>query len=195
MECGNNAKQEEEKEMTPLLSKTLLRHSKSVLSKYHKFVFVTSKSAIIILIWNFAITLPYCFFMIPESYFQEFNNSIAIGISGFIAITLLFAPLAGFLADVKFGHYKTVLTSMLIILIASTCLLICTIVLKVGSTKVHSVAFCILLGISGPLYLIGSIGYLAIFFNLQWINFEMHHLRTWSCFCTGTFGVTMSVLP
>ena len=174
-ECGKKAEcseGDEENEMTPLLSKTLLRHSKSVLSKYHKFVFVTSKSAIIILIWNFVINLPYGFLMIPNSYFQEFNSIIAIGISGFIAITLLFAPLAGFLADVKFGRYKTVLASVFIILIAITCLLICAIVLKVGSTKVYYVAFYILLSTSVLLYLIGYIGYLANIFQ-----FAMDQLR------------------
>ena len=174
-DCGKKAEcseGEEYKEMTPLLNKTLLRHSKSVLSKYHKFVFITSKPAIIILICNFVINLPYGLLMIPDSFFQEFNNFIAIGISGFIAITLLFAPLAGFLADVKFGRYKTVQASVFIILIASTCLLICMIVLKVGSTKIYYVAFCILLGILGLLYLIGYIGYLA---NI--LQFAMDQLR------------------
>ena len=164
-ECSEK---EEDKEMTPLLSKTLLRHSKSVLSKYHKFIFVTSKSTIIILFWDFAVTLTCGFLMI--SYLQEFNNNYtAIIISCIIAITYLFAPLAGFLADVKFGRYKTVLTSVLIILMTNTCLLILTIVMKFSSSKV---VFLILLGISGLLYLIGSIGYLA---NI--LQFAMDQLR------------------
>ncbi len=37
----------------------LLVHSKSVLSKYSKKVFVSSKAAIVILLWNFAINLVY----------------------------------------------------------------------------------------------------------------------------------------
>ena len=174
-ESGKKAgcsEEDEEKEMTPLLSKILLRHSKSVLSKYHKFIFVTSKSAIIILIWNFAITLPYGFLIIPDSYLQDFNYGTAIGISGFIAITLLFAPLAGFLADVKFGRYKTVLTSLLIILMAITCVLISIVVLKVGSTKICYLVFSILLGIFYLLYLIGSVG-----FHISILQFAMDQLR------------------
>ncbi len=54
-------------EMTPLVGGTLLVHSKSVLSKYSKKVFVTSKAAIVILLWNFAINLVYGLLLVPSS--------------------------------------------------------------------------------------------------------------------------------
>ncbi len=44
-------------EMTPLIGGTWLVQSKSVLSKYSKKVFVTSKAAIVILLWNFNLQL------------------------------------------------------------------------------------------------------------------------------------------
>ena len=161
---------EGDKEMTPLLHQAWLLHNKSVLSKCHNFIIVNSKAAIMILIWNFAITLPYGILVIPNGYLKVFNFDIAAVISGFIAITLLFAPLVGFLADVKFGRYKTVLTSVLIIIIALSCILISIILLKVSTA--YYLAFCILLGIFHIFYLIGSIGYLA---NI--LQFAMDQLR------------------
>ncbi len=114
-------------EMTPLVGETLLVHSKSVLSKYSKKVFVTSKAAIVILLWNFAINSIYGLIFEPRSYIQN-NSSFGLYVTSFvelyvtsfvIAIVFVFSPVAGFLADVKLGRYKILQYSTWFILAVS----------------------------------------------------------------------------
>ncbi len=68
MESAITMSKAADNEMTPLVGGTLLVHSKSVLSKYSKKVFVTSKAAIVILLWNFAINSVYGLIFIPSGY-------------------------------------------------------------------------------------------------------------------------------
>ena len=90
---------------------------------------IKSKAANMILFWSTLAYLAYGSLLNPENYFMlpvwefqhvspfnisgvssaiPFMNMIASGVYGFIGIWLLFYPLAGYLADVRYGRYKVV---------------------------------------------------------------------------------------
>ena len=80
---------------------------------------ITSKAALIILLWSFAVSLVYSIVFNPDIYVQVFSFLyIWAGLIpyGVVPIVLCFFPLAGFLADTKFGRYKTVTVSLYIIM-------------------------------------------------------------------------------
>ena len=81
---------EADNEMTPLVGGTWLVQSKSVLSKYSKKVFVTSKAAIVILLWNFAINLVYGLIFVPSGYKKIYDVTGSDVASFVIAIVLVF---------------------------------------------------------------------------------------------------------
>ncbi len=71
-------------------------------------MFVTSKAAIVILLWNFAINSVYGYVFVPSGYIRLDYHAESNIISSFaIAIVFVFSPVDGFLADVKIGRYKT----------------------------------------------------------------------------------------
>ncbi len=77
-------------EMTPLVGGTWLVHSKSVLSKYSKKVFVTSKAAIVILIWNFALNSVYGYVLVPNGYIRVDHNDESFTIIASFVIAILY---------------------------------------------------------------------------------------------------------
>ena len=87
---------------------------------------VSSKAALLILLWTFIIGLWKAIALTPNVYFQNFyqtlNKSLLswwlLGGYGFVAIVFCFFPLAGFLADVKYGRYKITIRSLFIVLIS-----------------------------------------------------------------------------
>ena len=76
-----------------------------------------------LLFWNFAVNLTCGLFFIPSGYLQIFNYISEI-ISIVMALTLLFSPFAGFLADVKLGRYNTVIFSLYLMLTGTLCVFI-----------------------------------------------------------------------
>ena len=70
---------------------------------------VSSRSAVLILIWSFALGLWNGIALNPDLFVLNLVRSYIPAIYGFAAILLCFFPLAGFLADVKYGRYKTVI--------------------------------------------------------------------------------------
>ncbi len=54
----------------------------------------------------------------PNLYLQAFIHNITLIGYGGLAIIFLFFPLAGFLADIKYGRYKTVVRSLFFVLIS-----------------------------------------------------------------------------
>ncbi len=79
--------------MTPVVGGTWLVHSKSVLSKYSKKVFVTSKAAIVILLWNFAINSVYGLIFEPSGYIRMYDQiRLYLAASFVIAMILVFSP-------------------------------------------------------------------------------------------------------
>ena len=108
-------------ERTPLLGTNKRRHGVGLCLKR---CCITSKSALLILCWKMLITLTY-------GYVYEFGSVLATDIPslrsdrhhgqlqtyatsffGLIAIVYLFYPLAGCLADIRCGRYKTVFYSI-----------------------------------------------------------------------------------
>ena len=80
---------------------------------------ITSKAALIILLWSLAVSLVYSIVFNPDIYVQVFSPlAIWMGLIayGVVPIVLCFFPLAGFLTDTKFGRYKTVTVSLYIIM-------------------------------------------------------------------------------
>ena len=84
-----------------------------------KNMWITSKAALVILVWSFAAVMVYELVYEPshdisdsiEIYFLYISYAMNAIISGFY-------PLAGFLADNKFGLYRTITKSLIIITLA-----------------------------------------------------------------------------
>ena len=101
-------------EDTPLLVKTSW-WSRCVLRYKTTRKCVSSKSALLILCWSFAFGLWNGMALNPDVYTRYFVFIYALTGYGFVAIVFCFFPLAGFLADVKYGRYKMVVRSLCLI--------------------------------------------------------------------------------
>ena len=107
-------------EETPLLGHTHQRSSAG--SRPRRTWCVKSKAAVAILCWNFliAIVIGYPMQIIVLSLYNYINYHSSVMslqeyvplLYGLFALVYLFYPLAGCLADVKCGRYKTVVCSM-----------------------------------------------------------------------------------
>ena len=108
-------------EHTPLVVSSLLlaRRYRST----HKCV--SSKAALLILVWSFVIGLLGGMMLNPDiittGYFNYFMQLLMYG---GIALVTCFFPLAGILADIRFGHYKTIITSIYLVLISLLLLIV-----------------------------------------------------------------------
>ena len=118
-------------ETTPLVKVSKVRRS-SLMKKLRESVVIKSKAANMILIWSAFAYLIYGTLLNPENVFvvpvrqlqlfhdsrsiffkltdntSTFMNMIGSGVYGLVGMWLLFYPLAGYLADVRFGRYKVV---------------------------------------------------------------------------------------
>ena len=122
-------------ETIPLVKKSEVKRS-GLLRRLRESVLIKSKAASMILFWSTVAYLVYGSLLNPENYFIlpvwefhlnkhvslfnisgvssaiPFMNVIASGVYGLIGIWLLFYPLAGYLADVRYGRYKVVTFSL-----------------------------------------------------------------------------------
>ncbi len=81
----------------------------------HKFI--KSKAALLVLVWSLCMNLLYGLQFQPDTLITLFKiPSYYYAIFGGNAFLLCFYPLAGYLADNKFGRYKTILTSLEVLL-------------------------------------------------------------------------------
>ena len=108
-------------ENTPLLAPKLSNVSifVRIKSKFRRLTFVKSKSAILVLIWSFFFGMLQWIWSDPSSWIPPlfiFGNSVLFMVVGsvyvYLAILQLFYPLAGYLADIRFGRYKCVIGSL-----------------------------------------------------------------------------------
>ena len=67
---------------------------------------VSSKSALLILLWSFVLGLLNGLFLNPDVYLSSFTMSFTLAGYVWVALILCFYPLAGLLADTKWGRYK-----------------------------------------------------------------------------------------
>ena len=101
-------------ENNPLLTPAKSRYKLKVQTR----CCVKSKAAIFILIWNLLVAIAHKSFIDPSFYTSNLyltghvNIIINLSTFGLSAIILLFYPLAGYLADVRWGRYKTVVNSL-----------------------------------------------------------------------------------
>ena len=121
-------------ENTPLLnlSDKEAKIKQSMLSRLKDRVFVKSKATNMIILWNLLVSFLYGIMLNPgvsivgipdtSKYIgvdpNFLNMTIGPSVYGYVAICLLFYPLAGYLGDVCFGRYKTVRCSLWTIWIA-----------------------------------------------------------------------------
>ena len=73
---------------------------------------VSSKSALLILFWSFVVGLWNGVALNPDLYLKNITYIYTLVGYSAVAIIFCFFPLAGFLADVKYGRYKVVVTSL-----------------------------------------------------------------------------------
>ncbi len=99
-------------EDTPLIEETPSRMS-VLARRYHTtHKCVSSKAALLILLWSCPVALMYGLGV--NNILILFRNfQVTPTVYGTVAFIWSFFPLAGFLADVKFGRYKTVFYSSL----------------------------------------------------------------------------------
>ena len=133
---------------------------------------VSSKAALLILVWSFVIGLLGGLLLNPAiavqlSYVYSLHDTVIylLLIYAFIAIITCFFPLAGILADIRCGRYKTIITSINLVLLSLLLLILSNIfwVLLV-SDKLIKAAIC-LFSVCGGISLImlytGLIGFTA----------------------------------
>ena len=141
-------------------------------------VCVTSKAAFFSLAWSFGVMLLYDLFYQPYTYASDYDVCIVAVVYAAGAIVLSFYPLAGFLADNKFGRYKTIVRSLQIIVVS--------IIVAVPSFYI----FISLQFYTNKYYLISMIGVVIVFalvffpmtagcigFNANIIQFGMDQLH------------------
>ena len=107
--------------------------SKGVLTRYAQRVLKThclkSKAVQLIFFWNFVVAFAFESLLStdPDSYLLPavFGQDVKVSSVNFAAnaCILLFYPLAGYLADVKFGRYKTVTKSLWFMFFSELCLM------------------------------------------------------------------------
>ena len=84
---------------------------------------VSSKAALLILFWSFLVSLISTIGLYPDLLINTFTftsmnySYITPLICGCAAFLFCFFPLAGKLADIKYGRYKTVIRSLLLVVI------------------------------------------------------------------------------
>ena len=100
-------------EATPLLVKATW-WSRCVLRYKTTRKCVSSKSALLILFWSFVLGLWNGVVLHPNLYLTLIYMLAGYG---FVALVFCFFPLAGFLADVKYGRYKMIVRSLCILFI------------------------------------------------------------------------------
>ena len=78
---------------------------------------VSSKAALLILLWGFVVGLV-SGLLINLEFYNFIKAYFAMSLYGGAVLITCFFPLAGILADIKYGRYKTVITSLYIVLIS-----------------------------------------------------------------------------
>ena len=135
----------------------------------------SNKAILLLLLWQFSTSVLYNLFLKPSAYLH-FSNETATAIETSIIaiILLLLTPLASFVADVKFGRFKTLLWSTYIMLASSVCIPLGGILL-VYTVRDFNNYFYTLLSFS----LIALLAYLCarVFFFANILQFGTDQLR------------------
>ena len=192
-------------ESTLLLNKNPITNKRrgyfaNLKSRFQRQVCLTSKPAILILIWSFLTSMLHCIFIDPsvvvtpltiaslqvydhDRLFNDIHIQFTAVISTvyvFFTIHQVFYPLAGYLADVKYGRKKCVIGSLWsssAITILLLCVHLSLYFLPYNNNQVWPVAvmymIIILLGIPALIILVSSV----VAFNANIIQFGLDQLH------------------
>ena len=81
----------------------------------------SNKVILLILVWQFSTGLTYNLFLQPSAYLHLSDiRTSAMLASGIALIFLVLSPLAGFLADVKFGRFKVLMCSSYLMVVSTS---------------------------------------------------------------------------
>ena len=121
------------------------------------------KVTVVVLLWHFSTGFVYSLILKPASYIQYSTIGSATVIAVIVYAAFLFSPLAGFIADVKFGRFKMLLCGTYIILLSVIFIFILGILLAstVHTYNPFSKILLTLLIISVALYCIGDVIFLS----------------------------------
>ena len=126
---------------------------------------VSNKAALLILLWSFVVGLLSGMLLNPEMYLRIYVSSISLVVYGCVVFFTLFFPLAGILADIKYGRHKTVVNSLFIVLLTfplAVIIFIGSVVLAAWIIPFGVAMFVwVLGGISVIIMCIGLIGFTA----------------------------------
>ena len=164
---------------------------------------VSSKAALLILFWSFLVGLISSVGLYPDlminllNYVSDkyiYTTPLACGCAAFL---FLFSPLAGMLADIKYGRYKTVIRSLLLLVIGMLASvgvgIICSLLAseKIMNSDAGVITIATLAGIVGFIavisFITGLIGFMA---NAIQFGMDQLHDSTGLSSYTGICGRT-----
>ncbi len=104
------------------------RSNSTVRKKYRTYKCISSEAGLATLLWGFTVSLAYGLIYQPGNFEFLLPGYLIIVVHGCNAVILCFYPIAGFLADNRFGRYKVIVKSMhsllVLLVIGATILLI-----------------------------------------------------------------------
>ena len=147
----------------PLLKPTASRNKWKMKASPVKEKMFFFRVSILILLWTFSTGLLFNLFIKPYNFLQNSSLSNAAVLAVVISSVFLLSPLAGFIADVKFGRLKVLLCGSFTMLLSVCSILIVGIVLAISSHSFNTTGKMIMaaFAISFFFYGFGEILYLA----------------------------------
>ena len=135
---------------------------------------VSSKAALLVLLWSFVVGLLGTSLLNPDMYVHvliyphgsnDTNGRLGYAVFGFsllggTTVLTCFFPVAGILADIKYGRYKTVVTSLSIVLLAAV------LVAGVGAILYFSALFWWSRGIGVACGVLGGMAVIMLYVGL-----------------------------
>ena len=149
-----------------------------VLTKWRREVKTLSltftKAIVVLLIWQFSTSLIYTIWLVPSSLLQIEHIRGSAMVTASVSLIFLLSPLAGYLADVKFGRFKVLLYGTYFSIVSTIFLLVVS--LLVYTVNIHQNAVLLLFHILSLLaMLLYSCG--NVFFLANFIQFGIDQLR------------------
>ena len=165
---------------------------------------VTSKAAILTLVWSFGVSTMYELIYQPSNWLSHYSDlyfsrdqrfSYIPILYALNAIVLSFYPLAGFLADNRFGRYKTITRSLQVVLVfIAIAVPFLTVFLAFLSSKRSDI---IDIGVTGTrtvsflLFFPVTVGFIGMSFSLERTSFMIHQQTTKTYSFSGMCGYTI----
>ena len=127
--------------------------------------------------------------------FEEYPIFGPVVIYASTAIIFLFYPLSGFLADNRFGRYKTIIRSLQVLFVSFILGWLCLVIfwnLTIASDKMSLIGFYGLVSVAILLFFPVILGLMLLSFNLAWTSSLTHLLITKDYSFIGMCGYTIS---